>query len=82
MKKTKNGKEQLTLLSKDSIEDSIKFKSHLIKLKGCMLKYVNVDIEFSREQQKCLVYLIIKDTIIKDNIWPLIKDNRTIYSAA
>jgi len=48
MKKTKNGKDTLTLLTKDSIEETERFKCFLVKLKGSFLKHINIDVEYNK----------------------------------
>lgn len=44
-KKNKNGKEQLHLYSKESIEDAERIKSYIIRLEGSFHKFINIDLE-------------------------------------
>jgi len=61
MKKNKNGKEQLTLQNKDSIEDAERVKSYLIKLNGSQCRHLNVNIEFISNRSIFRISLKMKD---------------------
>jgi hypothetical protein len=67
-KKSKHGKDQISLLFKDSIEDSDRVKSFLIKLEGSFSQKLNVDIESTFKPTTCRVIMRIKDHLISEEI--------------
>jgi uncharacterized beta-barrel protein YwiB (DUF1934 family) len=60
-KKSKHGKDQISLLFKDSIEDSDRIKSFLIRLEGSFTHKQNVDIENVFKSTTCRINIKIKD---------------------
>lgn len=67
-KKSKHGKEQIALLFKDSIEDSDRVKSFLIRLEGSFTQNQNVDIENVFKSTTCRVTIRIRDQVLNEEI--------------
>ena len=68
MKKNKNGKEQLTLQNKDSIDDAERIKSFLVKLNGSQCRHLNVNIEFIPNRSLYRISLKSKDSVVIDEV--------------
>jgi len=68
MKKNKNGKEQLTLINKDSIDDAERIKSFLIPLSGGMCRHLNINIETQTNRNSNRVTLKVKDSTIVEEV--------------
>ena len=68
MKKNKNGKEQLTLQNKDSIDDAERIKSFLVNLDGSYCRHLNINIEHISNRSLFRISLKIKDNIIIEEV--------------
>ena len=92
-KKSKHGKDCISLLFKDSIEDSDRVKSFLIRLEGSFTQRQNVDIENVFKSTTCRITVRIKDQVMTEEISHhlvkqdlsnrgVIKDNIELYDIA